>query len=253
MNTKSDWQTVNRELMEERRRELGPPPSVEELLAYTRGELSQEEEERVRELLVCYPELARGLTEPFPEEDAQPGEPGYVSDEEMARRWTALQSRVAERRRGGRLFHFSRLSAAIAATVVVLFGAALWRAQTHADRPRIVGAQEELALTPQLLEPEGRRGIGSTAETVESVGKPVLLQVPLIDQYEIDRYRIRIVDSARPELHLWQSDPVQIGAGNAFRILIPGDYLQPGRYHILVYDADGENAPPLRRYAIRVR
>lgn len=44
-----------------KRERLGPPPSNEEIAAYRRGDLSAEEHERVRALLVLHPELNQFL------------------------------------------------------------------------------------------------------------------------------------------------------------------------------------------------
>src|SRR5688572_17069965 len=115
MNTKSDWDAVRQQLMADERRRVELPPTSEEMLAYTRGELSAEEEERMRERLVCYPELVRTLTEAFPDEDPRPGDAGYVSDEEMTRRWAEIQSRVRHNPpTGGRVLQFTRAFAALA-------------------------------------------------------------------------------------------------------------------------------------------
>ena len=59
MITKSDLKAVFDQMTAEERQRLPEPPTVEEMLAYRRGELSADEESRVRELLICYPELLR--------------------------------------------------------------------------------------------------------------------------------------------------------------------------------------------------
>src|SRR6476659_9263771 len=79
MANKSDWQKAGRRLTAELRQKLGDPPTAEELLAYSRGELSESEEDRIRDLLVAYPELARMYGAALPDEP----EPG-VSDKEIA-------------------------------------------------------------------------------------------------------------------------------------------------------------------------
>lgn len=251
MNTKSDWQTVNRKLMEERRRELGAPPTVEQMHAYMRGELSAEEEDRMRELLVCYPELARGLTEPVPEEDARPGEPGHVSDEAMAKRWASLQSRIRHRRGHGRRLGFSRISAAMAATVVLLFGAVLWRAQTTAHVPRIVNAQEEVSVPLTPLTQGGKRGLGSSVETLDDDGQPVLLLVP-VDNAEFSKYRMELMRDD-PAGSVWSSGDVPLGGENAFRVLLPAGYLKRGNYRLVLNGVDATGPHFLAYYAIRVR
>lgn len=252
MNTKSDWQRVNRELMEQQRRELGAPPTAEEMLAYMRGELSPEQEERMRELLVCYPELARGLSEPFPAEDAAPGEPGYVSDETMARRWTSLQSRIRHRRGRGRTLGFSHVATAIAATVLLLFGAGLWRAQMQATQPRIVTAEENVSvpLTP-LTKEDGKRGPDSSLEVVENSGKPALLLLP-VDQPTSDEYIIKIMRDDRPD-PVWDREGLRIREENAFRILVPAGYLEPGGHRVVLHRVHGSRNHLVARYPIHVR
>ncbi|HYO75589.1 MAG TPA: hypothetical protein VE010_03935, partial [Thermoanaerobaculia bacterium] len=71
MTTKAEWQAINRELTAEQRRTL-EPPTAEELHAYFHGELEESEMERVRDLLVAYPDLARMYTEPFPTDEPAP-------------------------------------------------------------------------------------------------------------------------------------------------------------------------------------
>src|SRR3954447_15685824 len=92
MTTKSEFSAANRDLVSENRATNGEPPTAEEVLAYTRGELTPEEEARIRERLIAYPDLVRTLTTPFPE-PAEPGHPDYLSDHEFARHWKALQKR----------------------------------------------------------------------------------------------------------------------------------------------------------------
>jgi hypothetical protein len=69
MIMKSDLQAVLDELRTEDRRTRAEPPTAEEMLAYRAGELSGDEEARVRELLICWPELLRALMTPYPDDD----------------------------------------------------------------------------------------------------------------------------------------------------------------------------------------
>ena len=124
MTTKSELSAANRELMSENRLTIGEPPTAEEVLAYTRGELGPDEEAQIRERLMAYPELVRTLTTPFPE-GAEPDHPDYLSDHEFARHWKALQKR-RQRPDGG--LQFWRAFGAIAAVLAVVFGALLWLA-----------------------------------------------------------------------------------------------------------------------------
>src|SRR5947209_7676384 len=134
MTTKSEFSAANRDLMSENRASLGEPPTAEEVLAYTRGELPADDEARIRERLIAYPDLVRTLTMPFPE-GAEPGDPDYLSDHEFARHWKALQKR---RQRSNRGLQFWRSFGVIAATVAVALGAMLWHAQTELKKPQAV-------------------------------------------------------------------------------------------------------------------
>src|SRR5690349_11643112 len=96
MTDKSEWQEANRELMAEQRRRLGDPPTAEELLAFSRGGLSESEEERIRDLIVAYPELARMYGEPVPEEP-RPGDADYVPEHQVAASLGALQQGLRKR------------------------------------------------------------------------------------------------------------------------------------------------------------
>lgn len=66
MITKHDWDTALDRWIDRERERLGGPPSPEEVVAFTRGELPQHESARVRALLVYYPELTPLLDDAIP-------------------------------------------------------------------------------------------------------------------------------------------------------------------------------------------
>ncbi len=88
----SDWQAVRDAMIADDRAILGEPPTVDELLAYERGELPKEDAERVQQLLVAYPELARAYATPFPSGDAQPGDSDYVGNDVIDSQWNAFRA-----------------------------------------------------------------------------------------------------------------------------------------------------------------
>lgn len=95
MIKKTDWQAAYRDVVREGRQRLGDPPTYEELQAYFEGELLEERASRVRELLACYPELVKVLAQPFPfPYEGKPGDPDFLTDEELDQDWKALQERV---------------------------------------------------------------------------------------------------------------------------------------------------------------
>jgi hypothetical protein len=242
MITKSEFAAANRDLIAENRASLGDPPTAEEVFAYSRGELTPDEEARIRERLIAYPELVRTLTTPFPE-GAEPEHPDYLSDHEFARHWKALQKR-RQRQDGG--LQFWRAFGAIAATLAVVFGALLWRAQTELKKPQAVWELQELYS-------DGRRGVQGEPTKLMTDGESYLLVPMLGSEVTADKLRAEIVDVANPSRTLWSSASVRrTTSTGSFVILVPRDSLNPGTYRLVVYGVTGERQEPLRSFTFRV-
>ena len=238
MIAKSDWQAVHQQLTAEDQRRLGEPPTAEEMLAYSRGELSGEKEERVRALLVAYPELAQALTEPFPVD-------GELPDAELERQWASMQQRI----HGGRVIRFPYAWTAIAAALAIVFAGLYWQAESKARRlthelslPRAVGEAT-------LLLPEGQRGSSNEPRSVTAQGELLALQVPLIGESDYETFRLEIRANDRA---LWTSNALRIGDDNAFVITVPREFLAPGKYQVIVYGVDGSREERLESYAMRI-
>lgn len=220
------------------------PPTAEEMLAYSRGELSPDEEARVQQRLVDHPDLVRTMTEPFPTEGAEPGDPDYLSDEDFAVHWAAMQKRMQREppAEHGRVLQFWRYSAAVAATVAAVLGAMLWQLNARLAQPRVVWEQ-------QILFPDGRRGPGTDAVTLTAKGESVLLILPLIGQRDYDRYRIEVVDAASDRA-IWSSS-AERPEDDAFAILVPRRFLKPGAYRVAIYGVSGASEERLATYSLR--
>jgi len=242
MTTKSEFAAANRELTAETCASIGEPPSAEEVLAYARGELAPEDEARIRERLIAYPDLVRTLTTPFPE-GAEPDHPDYLSEHEFARHWKALQKRRQRSNRGGK---FLPVFAAVAATAAIVFGAMLWRAKTELKMPQAVWEQQELY-------PDGRRGLEGGPQTLSASGDSYLL-MPLLmgSDATAEKLRAEIVDTATPPHTIWSGKPVPRTPNGSFVILVPRDSLQPGTYRLVVYAINGERQEPLSSFTLRV-
>jgi hypothetical protein len=242
MTTKSEFAAANRDLTAETCASLGEPPSAEEVLAYTRGELAPDDEGRIRERLIAYPDLVRTLTTPFPE-GAEPGHPDYLSDHEFARHWKALQKR-RQRSNGG--LQFWRSFSVIAATVAVALGAMLWRAETELKMPQAVWEQQELYS-------DSRRGLEGPPQTLSSSGDSYLL-MPLLmgSDSTAEKLRGEIIDTASPPRTIWSGKAVPRTPNGSFVILVPRDSLKPGTYRLVVYGITGEREEPLSSFTVRV-
>ncbi|HEV7238575.1 MAG TPA: hypothetical protein VGQ36_04980 [Thermoanaerobaculia bacterium] len=240
MIRKSDWQVVQDEMIEADRQQLGEPPTAEEMLAYSRGELSPQEEARVRALLVAYPELAHTLTAPFPAEGDD-----SLSGEDVSKRWKSFQSQIhGKEARGGKLLQFWRASTALAAGLALVFGGLLWRETSRG--PRVLPEAQQLFA-------DGQRGGEGGAVTLTGTDDVFVLVVPLYNPGTFGQFRLEIAGvepGARP---LWRGEVQPRRADDTFRIEIPRAYLDAGRYRVVLYGIDGAREQRLETYTIRVR
>lgn len=242
MTSKSEWQEANRELMAEQRGMLGDPPTAEEMLAFQRGELSEREEERVRDLIAAYPELARIYNEPFPDEGDEVGE------EQRRASWEALQQRLGERSdaaaprddegQGGRVVLLRYVPMAVAAALAIVFFGLFVRAEQRAryyaaasTEPRVLGIAQE-------LDPDGNRG-PAAATVLRKDGEAYLLKPRLMHQMRYPHYRIELHDS-RGEV-IWTNRTAQPDLDGVFQIVVPHAFLRDGEtYRLRISGLDGE-------------
>ena len=167
MIRKDDWETVLVRLNAEEHEDLGLPPTTEEMLAFDEGRLSAEDMERVRRLLVAYPDLARALAHPVPEDDES------LPAGELDRQWMEFQQTLLRRPKLGRVLVFWKASAALAAALAIAFGGLLWQARHELGRPHVIGDE-------RLLEPDGQRGGAEAVVTMTPYSDWCLLTVPII-------------------------------------------------------------------------
>ena len=254
MITKSDWEAVRQRMSDEDLRNLGEPPTAEEVLAYGRRELSETDAERVRAWLVANPELARALAQPFPDADAKPGEDGFLPQAELAKEWTALQARIHPEPTERRL-KFPERWIGLAAAVAIGFAGLFAQAESEARRlGRQLNAPRVLQAVHHQLEPDsGRRGAASESKAITVNGKDVVLDVPLSHVSGFEQYRLRIADArAVPARWLWDSQVVDADEDGSIAVLIPSAYLKPGKYRIVVYGVKNGHDEALDSYTVPV-
>jgi hypothetical protein len=247
MTNKTEWQEANRRLMAEQREKLGDPPTAEEMLAYSRGEMSAEEEDRIRDLLVAYPELARMYGEPFPEEP-EADVSNEASPEAIRDGWNDVQRRlgvtVMPARARMRNYIPTTIAAALALVFFGLYVQAESRARDHArgcDLPRVLGA-------PQELNPGGSRS--GAATPLRKDGDAYLLKPQLLNQLHYPYYSIELHDASGA---VWTSSSAQPDHKGTFQIVIPHDFLRPGvRYQLRIFGIDGDTPRPVGSYDVMV-
>ena len=243
MTDKSEWQELNRRLMAERRRELGEPPTAAEMLAYSRGEMTEVEEERIRELLVAYPELARGYGAAFIDESPT-ANPGVPPDEKTLQSWSDLQRRLGVepmRREGMRFRHYvpTSIAAALALVFFGLYVQAEGRARQFERQPVVLGL-------PQDLEPGGTRGSSSSIPLNNKDGEAYLLKPSLINQPRYPSYQVALYDGNRL---MWLSHNAQMDGEDKFQIVIPHEFLRASEhYQLRISGVDGQNATLLASF-----
>lgn len=259
MMNRSDWQAVRDAMIADDRATLGEPPTVDELLAYERGELSKANAERVQQLLVAYPDLARAYATPFPSDDAQPSDSDYLGNDVIDRQWNAFRAgtraeaasriesaTVANSASSGRVLQFWPIVAAIAATVAIVFGAMLWRTRTEQLRPHVL--PEASVLTPD----GSRGGVEQPQAAITPTGDSLLLVVSLAGPTDYETYRLELVSNDSHK-RLWSSEPLHATISNTFNIEIPSRTLPPGTYQVIAYGLRGNAQEQVATYTIGVR
>ena len=234
MISETDLQAVLDEMTTEDRRRRMEPPTVEEMLAYRRGELSGEVEERVREQLICWPELLRALMTPYPDDGA--ALPSAV----IERQWKAMRREISEPR--GRVLSFRNALTAAAAALAVVFAGLFWQAKMERRRP--------VALSQQMLLPDGQRGPGDGATTLAARGDAYLLTPTLLSEQRFEAYRFDLVDGSGSSR--WSSGLVHRADDDTLAVLVPRAFLPPGRYKLILYGVSGQRQEQLETYSVRV-
>lgn len=256
MATKSDWEAVYRDVVA-RGRERIDPPEPEALVAYSRGELPEDEAEKVRQALAYYPDLALLLVD---HRRLLPNEAQYLSDAQIAADWEALQRRLSEPapapppqpqpqpevqeptqfpQPAMRVWQW-----AIAASLLFclsLAGVSLW-AIMELRRPRVT---ERIVLHDDRT--RGGTGAAVNAVQLQPGTKYVVVTLALADNTREGTYRVEIVDHAvTPPKVVWSS-PITRGADGSFAIEVPRSFLRSQRYRANLYVREEDQ--PIGTYA----
>jgi hypothetical protein len=244
MTNKTDWQDANRRLVAEQREALGDPPTAEEMLAYSRGEMSADQEERIRDLLVAYPDLARMYAVAFPAEAETD-----ISSEAIDRGFRDVQRRLGVTMMPARTPVRYYLPTAIAAALALVFLGLYVQAESRARNdartyniPRILGA-------PQELDPDGNRGPAAPT-LLRKDGEAYLLKPHLINQVRYPHYTVELRDAKGTAM--WTTHAAQPDSEGAFQIVIPHAFLRPGAYQLRISGIDGQTRSEVGAYDVAV-
>ena len=242
MISKKDWEVAYQRMVEEGRSRLGSPPTFDEVEALTRGELSDEGAERVREILSFYPEMLAVLTEPLPI-----GATGVLTKSELAADLAKIRAQTflseplpfPEKTRPTRW-----LAIAAGIAIALTLGMIAIRSWTTTE-PR--------ALMTQVLYPEEpRRGPTSSTAVRLSKSADYMLQPVYSSERSYREYRLELLDlRVTPPAPVWERRDVARQPDGTYPIRLSTEALEPGLYRLVLYGVN-VRAERLAEYTLRV-
>lgn len=236
MSSRNEWDAALDDYSEQERRRLGDPPTAEQLDRYKRGQLSEEERDRIRAHLAVRPELADSLLNDI------------LTDDEVEADWQKLQRSLP---RPG-WYERQPLRIAAGVLIAVLAGAvvqsrlSIQKLEREREEPRVFSVRHELSPL------EANRGAGGEDTPYPlSANEDHYLLVPLL--YEDTRqsaYRVEVVD-VEANRNVW-SKRVALSSDAPLEISVPRAFFEPGRHYRL--DLVGLDKPNAERtsYLLRV-
>lgn len=229
---KSDWVSAYRLVVAEGRERIGGPPTAEELLKLSAGELSEAEAANVRERISLYPDLARVLAAPFPEAAGAPENVvPYPPKEAMV--W--------------------KISALAAAAVAIVFAWLWMRAATERNTFRRIHAEPQASIDNIVFSMDPDRG-GPPPERRVSSRADYFLFLPTLAPGDpaYPDYRVELIDvTADPPRIVWQRTGILRRSDNSFEIVVPRSSLEPHKYQLVITGVGTDEPRELARFTFR--
>lgn len=254
MGEHREWETAYRETIERGRMRVGDPPTPEELIAWSRGELPESEAERVRERLGYYPDLAAALAE---DDEAVEDEPPILTREQLQTDWELIQQRMASPVRPHVAAAMSTTQAARWSqwtTVVPVLTTLLFAGLFVRSRLTIDALHAEIEKPKENVE---RVELHSTVPRGPASARPIVLQpstkhlvlgLNVAEDVRADAFRVAIRDlEAEPPAIVWKS-AITRGSDGTFTIEIPRTFLTSRTYQIDLFAST--SAEPIATYTI---
>lgn len=259
--------------MAAQRKELGGPPTPEELLAYRDNRLEPAERERLEARIAVYPDAARTLADlaAFPAVEPAPGVPD-VSPEEVAARWQSFRQRIVEspappaaapqeprtapviplrpEPRADRGIPAWWLATAASVTLAVGLGGFV---AGRASREPVPNAEINVAIAELRPVEEGGARAAVSAVDLPEGAEGVVLILGLDDTGELPGYEAEIVDAQGGRV--WSRDGLLPTPLGTFQLSFRRGVLEPGEYRIDLFgreDGEGAERRLLARYELRI-
>src|ERR1043165_4741974 len=240
---KSEWQKAYRDSLGQEQKRVGPPPTVEQIGALQRGDLPEDEADRVREQLSYYPDLACAMAASIPEEEEA------LTPEELDADRAALLAKIRAVPQQPLPFPqrrpYSRALSAAAAVIVLaaVGGIVLWlgtRGETRGHATRVLYA-------------DGHRGAGTQTPIQLSTAVDYLLKPVFRPERSYREYRLDLIeaDTAPPRVACSRSGIHREPEGS-YPVTLSTAKLSPGRYELVLYGIDGDQSTRLASYTLRI-
>lgn len=274
MSGQDDFGDSLKAIMAAKRREVGGPPTPEELLAYRDGRLDPAERERLEARIAVHPDAARALADlaAFPEIEPAPGVPD-VSAEEVAARWQSFRQKLADlpapqpaapearreapvvplhpERREPRRIPAWWLAAAASAALAVGLGNGFLAGRASRDSAPVSAINVAISeLRP--IEEGGDRAAASAVDLPKDAEELVLV-LGLDDAGELAAYEAEIRDAQGARV--WSRKGLQPTPLGTFQLSFRRGVLKPGQYRIDLFgreEGEGRERRRLARYALRI-
>ncbi|HYH09189.1 MAG TPA: hypothetical protein VEK11_19230 [Thermoanaerobaculia bacterium] len=236
-----DWRTAYHDAIARGRARAGDPPTPEELIAWSRGELPESEAERIRELLALYPDLAAALAEDHDDGD---DEAPVLTRAQMAADWELLQARLNEGASPLPAPHRAAQPPALPwqwATAASVLLTVVFAALFVRSRSTVLELREELRRPREnvervvLLEHTSRGPGGATPVELLPSTEHLLLGLAPDDDVHASRLDATIRDADDPSRRILWRGVVTRGSDGAFSLVIPRSFFAARSYVIELY------------------
>lgn len=251
MSGQDDFRRALEGIRAAKRRELGEPPTPEELLAYRDGRLDAAAREVVEAKIAVYPEAARALADLAVIPDIEP-EPPELSDEDIEARWQAVRPRLTARPQpspGG----WSRLGQLAAAAVLVLTAGLTGyvAGRGSGTSPASPPPGPSINVTIAELAPLEEGGVRSSPVVeMPSGSEELVLVLRLPDAEDLTSHTAEILDAQGARV--WTREGLRPTALGTLQLAFPRGTLAPGTYRIEIFgDLRGERTP-VASYELRM-
>jgi Putative zinc-finger len=256
VDEKPPIEPVLRSLAAKARRDLDDHPTPEELVAYRAGELTAEDEERIRDHLALCRDCSQLLLDLKQFEEGSPEDAGDLSDVQVEAAWRRLRPRLEERKvlTSRRWFASPRIAYGLAAGLFLctvglsVWGFSLQRKIEHLSEPQVNVRYVDL-YTPD----EAKRGAGSQDidNIVPSGGSRFLLLIHAWNIPALPEYRVVIRRTGTRGEALLRKNGLTRDEEGILSLELHRQRVPPGRYDLELY-AGGKSGPPVATYLFDV-